>query len=495
MSETFRFAPSPTGYLHIGGARTALFNWLLARKTGGRFVLRIEDTDKARGSEEMVQGIIDGLSWLGLDYDGELVFQGQNAEHHRQVAEQLLATGHAYRCFCSRETIAAKRKACEEAKQDWLYDKTCLELSEEEIQAKLDAGEEYVLRFNVDRSRSVSWTDLVYGEQCIQCSTIEDFVILRSDGSPLYNLGVSCDDHSMGVTTVLRGQDHLSNTPKQILLYEAMGWSVPKFGHLPLIMAPGRKKLSKRVHGEVVSLGTYQQRGFVPDAMRNYLALLGWNPGGDREFLSTEELIELFDPARINRSNAVFNFSESNPLEWTDKKALHLNSMYINEMEEEQLWKLVLPYLLKAGLFTPVWAEANKPYIMRVLLAHRTRMFTLTDFAERLRAYFVDEYPIETKPLQKNLLKKPELRTLLPELAGVLAELPAWEAASIEPCLREFAEAREVKDGLLINGCRTVLSGQAAGPGAFELIELIGRERTIGRLRAVENLYLAAEGE
>ncbi len=492
MSETYRFAPSPTGYLHIGGARTALFNWLLARKTGGRFVLRIEDTDKARGSDQMVQGIIDGLNWLGLDHDGELVFQGLNADHHREVAEDLLKKGHAYRCFCSRETIAEKRKAYEEAKEDWLYDKTCLELSEEEIQAKLDAGEEYVLRFNVDRSQSVSWTDLVYGVQTIQCSTIEDFVILRSDGSPLYNLSVTCDDHTMGVTTIVRGQDHLSNTPKQILLYQAMGWAVPKFGHLPLIMAPGRKKLSKRIHGEVVSLTTYQHRGFVPEAMRNYLALLGWSPGDDREFLRTEELIELFDPSRINRSNAVFNFSESNPLEWTDKKALHLNSEYINELPDDELWQLALPYLLDADLFTPAWAEANRPFILRVLNAHRTRMFTLLDFAERLRAYFVDEYPVETKPMEKNLLKQPVLRELLPQLAGVLAELPAWEADAIEECVRAFASEHEVKDGLLINGCRTVLSGQAAGPGAFEMIELIGRERSIGRLRAVDTLYQAA---
>ncbi len=491
MNQVFRFAPSPTGYLHIGGARTALFNWLMARKTGGRFRLRIEDTDRARGSEEMVRGILDGLSWLGLDHDGELVFQGANAGKHVEAARRLVDSGHAYPCFCSREEQEERRRLARLDQAEWRYEKTCLGLEPGERRELLQAGRPHVIRFNVDREAEVAWTDLVYGPQEVRCREIEDFVLLRSDGSPLYNLSVVCDDHEMGVTTVLRGQDHLSNTPKQILLYQALGWPVPGFGHLPLIMAPGKKKLSKRSHGEVVSLGTYRDRGFVPEAFRNFLALLGWNPGDDRELFGERELVELFDPGRINRANAVFNFSEHNPKEWTDKKALHINSEYIKRLPGERLFELALPFLERAGCLTRDWALRHRDLVLPVLEAYRSRMFTLQNYADYVQAYFADEFPYDPKPLKKNLLRHVELRERLPELAESFAACEEWTLESTESCLRGYAAEQGLKDGLLINSCRVVLTGQGVGPGIFDVLLLLGRPKVVERLRAVPRFFEA----
>ncbi len=488
MAPVYRFAPSPTGYLHIGGARTALFNWLMARKQGGQFRLRIEDTDKARSSDEMVQVILKSLEWLGLDVDGEVVFQGENAPEHAAVAQQLLEKGKAYRCFCTPDELAVIREQAREQKARLSYDKSGLRLSAAEVEANLAAGKPFVIRYNVDPEDRIEWEDQVYGPQKWSGRDIEDFVILRSDGSPLYNLSVSCDDHCMGVTTVLRGQDHLPNTPKQILLYRAMGWPVPEFGHLPLIMAPGKKKLSKRHHGPVVSLGTYQERGFLPEAFRNFLALLGWHPGGDRELFGENELLELFDSRRINKANAVVNFREDNPREWTDRKALHLNNQYIREAPAKELLPLIRTRLLRNTTLEEA-ALVDESRLCTLIDATKERCFLLEDFERVLAAYLGEIPEYEEKPLKKNLLKHEALRELLPALGKALEGLKDWSAGPIEETLRAFAEERETSAGPLINGSRVVLTGQGVGPGIFEVFELVGRERSLQRLRDTPRLF------
>jgi glutamyl-tRNA synthetase len=345
MSVRVRFAPSPTGYLHIGAARSALFNWLYARKTGGKFLLRIEDTDLQRSTDESTRSIIEGLEWLGLDYDEDLVFQSANAPAHRAAANRLLEQGKAYRDFTPKEQRDDKnvkedikeRARAQEAEGADQRSNPFRDLSKEESDRRAAAGEPFAVRLKVPAKGQTKFDDIVYGPQERSHAEIEDLVLLRSDGHPLYNLSVVIDDVSMGITHVIRGQDHLTNTHKQILLYEALGATVPQFAHLPLILAPNKGKLSKRKHGEVVSLTTYRDRGFVPAAFRNFLALLGWAPPEGKEVLSKEELVEYFSLENINRANAIFNFQENDPRRWTDDKAIWMNAEYIRTMPLDEL--------------------------------------------------------------------------------------------------------------------------------------------------------------
>src|SRR6266446_8627342 len=329
MSVRVRFAPSPTGYLHIGAARSALFNWLYAKKTGGKFLLRIEDTDLQRSTEESTRSIIDGLEWLGLDYEEEIVFQSQNADKHRAAAYKLVKESKAYRDFTPREqrddaTVKkgiADRARAQSSEGIDQRSNAFRDLSLEESDRRAAAGEPFAVRLKVPVTGQTKFDDMVYGPQERNYSEIEDLVLLRSDGHPLYNLSVVIDDIEMGITHVIRGQDHLTNTHKQVLLYEALGVKAPQFAHLPLILAPNKGKLSKRKHGEVVSLTTYRDRGFVPAAFRNFLALLGWSPPAGEEILSRDELIQTFSLEGIGRANSIFNFQENDPRHWTDDKA------------------------------------------------------------------------------------------------------------------------------------------------------------------------------
>ena len=331
MTVRVRFAPSPTGYLHIGSARTALFNYLYARNVGGKFLLRIEDTDLARSTEESTRSILDGLAWLELDHEEEIVFQSDNAEKHRETARRLLEEGKAYRDFTPKEEVSDKtvKEAIVERARQGEKDHRAnpyRELPKTESDARAAAGEPFAIRLKVAETGKTSFEDAVYGLQERDYSDTEDLVLLRSDGHPLYNLAVVCDDIEMGITHVIRGQDHLTNTHKQILIYEALGVEPPKFAHLPLILAPNKGKLSKRKHGEIVSMTTYRDAGFVPAAFRNYLALLGWSAGEEKEIYTMDELIEKFSLDGIHRSNAVFNFKENDPRHWTDDKALWMNA-------------------------------------------------------------------------------------------------------------------------------------------------------------------------
>ncbi|HKO59711.1 MAG TPA: glutamate--tRNA ligase [Pyrinomonadaceae bacterium] len=487
-----RFAPSPTGYLHIGAARSALFNWLYAQKTGGKFLLRIEDTDLQRSTEESTRSIIEGLEWLGLSFDEELVFQSANADKHRAAANKLVAEGKAYRDFtpkAERDDATVKQGIADRARAHSAEGvdprgNPFRDLSKEESDQRAAAGESFAVRLKVAAEGKTQFDDIVYGPQERAHSEIEDLVLLRSDGHPLYNLSVVIDDIEMGITHVIRGQDHLTNTHKQILLYQALAAPVPHFAHLPLILAPNKGKLSKRKHGEVVSLTTYRDRGFLPEAFRNFLALLGWSAPEGREMLSMDELVQQFSLEQIHRSPAVFNFQENDPRHWTDEKALWMNAEYIRTMPVEKLLPMVKAELRANKLWREEYDDDDREWFAKTVELIRHRFFTLKDFSGQGRAYFSDDFDFDEAAVNKNLRKDPALKQLLPALANHLEETEPFNAETAEATLRRFAEEAGVKSGLLINGSRTMLTGQAVGPSMFEVFDILGQKRSVERLRS-----------
>jgi glutamyl-tRNA synthetase len=492
-----RFAPSPTGYLHIGAARSALFNWLYARKVGGKFLLRIEDTDLQRSTEESTRSIIEGLEWLGLDYDEEKVFQSDNADKHRAAARHLVEEGKAYRDFTPKEERGdanVKKDIAERARANAAEgidhrSNPFRDLPREESDRRAAAGEPFAIRLKVGCEGASRFTDIVYGEQERAFSEIEDLVLLRSDGHPLYNLSVVLDDMEMGITHVIRGQDHLTNTHKQILLYQAFGADVPQFAHLPLILAPNKAKLSKREHGEVVSLTTYRDRGFVPAAFRNFLALLGWPPPEGREILSRQELVEAFSLEAIGRANAVFNFHENDPRQWTDDKALWMNAEYIRTMPLAELLPMVKAELRAEKLWREEYDDDEQEWFAKAVNLIRQRFFTLKDFSAQGRAYLSEDFDLDEAAVRKNILKTPRLQQLLPQLADQLGSVEPFTSETAEAALRAFAESTGEKAGLFINAGRTMLTGQAVGPSMFDVFEIMGRERSVMRLRSQRPWY------
>jgi glutamyl-tRNA synthetase len=517
MTTRVRFAPSPTGYLHIGSARTALFNWLFARRTGGKFLLRVEDTDLQRSTEESLRSIIEGLEWLGIaDYDEEIVFQSANADRHREAALRLVAEGKAYRDFTPKgeradsnvkQEIAERARAQAGAEGQDHRANPFRDLPLAESERRAADGEPFAVRLRVAQDGLSRFTDAVYGEQTRDYYEIEDLVLLRSgDLSPLYNLSVVVDDIAMSITHVIRGQDHLTNTHKQILIYEALGASVPTFAHLPLILAPGGKKLSKRTHGEIVSLTTYRDAGFIPAAFRNFLALLGWAPAGVQsaadlttggevpvderlgEIMSLDELIRNFSLDRIHRNNATFTFDADNPKRWTDDKALWMNAEYLRTMPREQILPMVRTELESAGLWRPEYENGQSGWLADTVDLIRQRFFTLKDFTGQGRAYFADDFEFDETAVKKNLKKDERLRELLPGLAARLEQVEPWNAETVEAALREFSDAEGVKAGLLINASRTALTGQAVGPSMFDVFVAVGRDRSVARLRSAATL-------
>ena len=393
-----RFAPSPTGYLHVGGARTALFNWLFARRHGGTFVLRIEDTDAERSSWEMVTGIVDGLGWLGLDWDeGPDVggprgpyFQSQRFEGHRARAEQLLQDQRAYYCYCTPEQIQAKRAAAEAAGGGWIYDRTCCALPAAEIARLNAAGTPRAVRFKVPDGRT-SFTDLVHGSIAFDNANIEDFVILRSDGQPTYHLSVVADDVDMEITHVVRGDDHISNTPKHVLLFEAFGATIPQFAHVPLILGTDKKRLSKR-HG-ATSVTEYQRLGYLPEAMVNFLALLGWSPGTDEEVFTKAELVDRFSLEGISGGNAVFN---PDKLDW-------FNQQQMMRLPAGELANRVAPLLRDAGLWRDAFESSDRPWLERVIELLKPRAKRLGQFVDDGRLFFVEDVEYDPTAVKKFL--------------------------------------------------------------------------------------------
>lgn len=491
MTTRVRFAPSPTGYLHIGSARTALFNYLYARHVGGKFLLRIEDTDLARSTDESTRSILEGLEWLGFAPDEEIVFQSNNADKHRAAALELLEKGKAYRDFTPKEdrsdgnikqAIADKARANQGVKS--MRDNPFRDLSKEESDARAAAGEPFAIRLKVPLEGKTSFEDGVYGLTERDYAEIEDLVLLRSDGHPLYNLAVVCDDIEMGITDIIRGQDHLTNTHKQILIYEALGKTPPRFAHLPLILAPGGKKLSKRFHGQIVSMDAYKEAGFLAVAFRNCLALLGWSPKTEQQIMTMDELIAAFTLEGIHRNPAIFNFEPNNPKRWTDDKALWMNAEYVRTMPIDEILPHVKTELKSTKLWRDEYEDDDREWFERTADLIRQRFFTLKDFSTQGRAYFSEDFDFDSQAIDKNLKKFPDLETWLPELAERFEPMESFTHDEIEAVVKQFAEEKGAKLGVIMNGARTLLTGLAVGPSMLAVFETLGKEKSILRLKS-----------
>ena len=474
-----RFAPSPTGYLHVGGARTALFNWLFARRHGGVFILRIEDTDTERSSSEMVSGILESLRWLGLDWDeGPEVggphapyFQTQRYEGHRKRAEKLLAGGHAYRCYCSPDLLTQKRQDAERRGLGWKYDRACLGRSTEELQQLEAAGAEAAVRFKVPPGRT-SYKDRVRGTIQFDHDQIEDVVILRSNGLPTYHLSVVADDLDMRITHVIRGDDHISNTPKHILLWQALGEAPPEFAHVPLLLGTDKKRLSKR-HG-ATSVIEYERLGYLPDAMVNFLGLLGWSPGDDREVMSRDELIQAFALDGISGGDAVFNPEK---LDW-------FNTQYLARLSPEELFTQVKPLLVAAGLWDEALDGARRGWLQRVLALVLPRVRRLPDFVEQARPFLMTSVEYDPDAVRKHLTAA-DLDQHVKALAEAFVKVETWDEPTIERMLRDLADERTIKAAVLIHAARIAATGKAVSPGVFEVLALLGKTPTIASLDAL----------
>jgi glutamyl-tRNA synthetase len=464
-----RFAPSPTGYLHVGGARTALFNWLYARKYGGDFLLRIEDTDKARSTDESTRAIFDGMLWLGLNWDEEVVYQGANLSRHQADAERLLASGAAYRCFCTAAELEERRRAAEARKEAFKYDRRCDMLPRAEVERRVAAGEPYVVRFRVLEG-TTEWDDLVHDRIAFPNKDIEDFVILRSDHTPIYNLAVVSDDIAMRITVVMRGDDHISNTPKQILLYRALGAPLPTFAHLPMIHGLDGKKLSKR-HG-ATAVGDYQHYGLLPGAMLNFLALLGWSPGGDREVMTLTEMIELFSPDGLQKKAAIF---DPKKLEW-------MNGQHLSMIPLEELEPRVTPAIIAARLATEEELVARREWYLQLLDLLRVRSRTIDDIVRQAGPYFLEDIEYDPSAIAKNWKDPGEAAELLRATRDSLASTQAWDAPSLEASLRGLAETKAITAGKVFQPLRVALTGMTVSPGIFEMLVQMGRDLSLKRI-------------
>ncbi len=455
-----RFAPSPTGHLHVGGARTALFNYLLARKAGGSFVLRIEDTDRERSSDEMTRSILDAMDWLGLDFDEGPYHQADGLERHRADAHRLLEIGAAYRCFCPPPPGRAGRPDAEAC--------GCATLSRAEGEARAAGGEAFALRFRVPEGETV-WDDVVHGRRAVANEHVRDFVLLRSDGTPVYNLAVVSDDIEMGITLVLRGDDHLSNTPKQILIYRALGAPLPTFAHVPMILGPDGRRLSKR-HG-ATSVEAYRVQGILPEALFNFLALLGWSPGDDREVMEPSELIEAFSLARILKKSAVFD----------PEKLTWLNRQHIARMPIDRLVELAREPFQGLGV-PPALFEERPERVREVLDVVRERGVTVEAVALQAAPFFLEEVAYEEVAVAKFWKRPAEAAELLRAGRDRLAGVSSFEPDSLERAIRQLAADKDVGAGKIIHPLRVAQMGTSVSPGIFVVLSLMGRERALERI-------------
>jgi glutamyl-tRNA synthetase len=477
VTPRLRFAPSPTGYLHVGGARTALFNWLYVRRHHGVFVLRIEDTDVERSSADMVTGILHSLKWLGLDWDeGPHIggphapyFQTGRLDQYRRAAGRLVASGDAYFCYCRPDDLKARREAAQAEGAAWTYDRTCRALSADEIADREAAGLPRAIRFLVPPGRT-AFDDLVHGPIEVEHANIEDFVILRSDGTPIYNLAVVSDDIDMRITLVMRGDDHISNTPKQILLYQALGHTPPRFAHVPMIHGLDGKKLSKR-HG-ATAVADYQNEGILPGAMVNFLALMGWSPGGDREVMSLEEMVSLFSLDGLQKKAAVF---DTKKLEW-------MNGQHLSRTPAAELEPLVTPALVAAGLVTAGELAARRDWYLALLDLLKVRARLVQEITRQAFPYFAGPVAFDTEAVSKQWKDRPGTAELLAAAKERLAALPQWTPEAMEGTLRALAEERGLAGGKIFQPLRVALTGMAVSPGIFEVLSAMGRDLALARI-------------
>ena len=460
MSSTprVRFAPSPTGLLHIGGARTALFNWLYARRNGGTFILRVEDTDQERSTQDSVKAIIAGLQWLGIDWDEGPIFQTERLATYRAYGEQLVAAGKAFRCYCRKEVLEERRALFEKQKRTYKYEGTCRDLKNPPV------NEPHAIRFKMPSEEgTISFNDKVLGGVSKTYSDLDDFVLLRSDGIPLYNFGAVIDDHEMAITLVSRGQEHVNSTFPQLMLYRALGWQPPEFAHLPLILGPDREKLSKRKHPEA-DVMVHRRNGILPEALVNYIVRLGWSHGND-EVISREQMIQWFDFAQVGTTSGV----------WNPDKLLWLNQQYLKTLPPSTVAERLLPFLEAKG-----FSVQGDPRVEKVVLVMRERVQTLQEMADRGSYFFSRGVSLDEKSASKHLTA--QTRGLLEEARRVLAEVPAWSATGIDDALRSMAERLSIGLGKIAQPIRVAVTGGTASPGIGETLEIVGRDETLRRI-------------
>jgi glutamyl-tRNA synthetase len=472
-----RFAPSPTGFLHVGGARTAIFNWLYAKNRKGKFLLRIEDTDAERSKSELSAQIIRSMEWLGMLSDEPVVYQSDRITRYREVVSLLIEQKKAYYAFETPDELEAKRKEALTKKIYTGYDRLSLKYDKETIRKFIDEGKPYSIRFFVPEGIT-QFNDLVHGETAFQNAEIEDFVILRSDGSPVYQIAVVVDDHDMNITHIIRGDDHLPNTPKQILLYKALGWNVPEFAHLPMILDEEKKKLSKR--RDTVSAEEYKELGYLPEALFNFLTLLGFAPTDNKEIISRTELTKIFTFDRVNKKSAVFDIKK---LKW-------INSEYIKQTDEKIIAEMIREKLLSSKILTAEQAAALPvPYLLNVIGLMKERASTINDFTERGIYFFIDPVNFDEKGLKKHW--NPGTKEMIKEFLETIKEIPAPEFKSVhlENYLRKFSEQKNIKAASIIHPLRLAVSGVTLGPGLFDVLEVLGTDTCLRRIERFINRF------
>ena len=472
-----RFAPSPTGYLHIGGARTALFNWYFARSVGGTMVLRIEDTDAQRLLEDSVSQIITSLDWLGIDYDegpgkgGPYgpYYQSERREIYQKYAQMLIDSGNAYWCFCTAEELEADRKLQRELKKPFRYSRRCRDLCCEEAEKRRAAGEKAVLRVKLPVEGEVRVNDLIHGEVVFDLAQLDDFIVMKSNGDITYNFACVADDHEMKISHVMRAEEHLSNTPKQVLLYEALGLVAPQFAHMPMILAPDRSKLSKR-HG-ATSVEEFRADGYLPDAIVNYLTLLGWGTGSEEEFWSRDDVVKVFAISQVSKKAAVYDV----------KKLTWMNGQYMSDAPVDAILDEAIGFMLADGLFAAEYAKENRNYLEKLTDILRVRVKTLRELSDAARPFFLDVTDYDEKGKNKYLTETG--KEYLSACAERIERLTVFDAVSLEALYSQLAEERSIKLGELVHPSRLALTGRTVSPGLFDVMMLLGREKTIERLR------------
>lgn len=473
-----RFAPSPTGHLHIGGARTALYNWLLARKKRGKFILRIEDTDAERSTEESLAAILDGLKWLGMDWDEGPDREGPYGPYlqsrrlplYREQIQKLLKEGKAYQCFCAEEELAAKKEEARQKKETYRYDRACASLPEEEVQKRLEQKKPHVVRLRTEGAADIAFEDLIKGTITIPAQTLDDFIILRSDGNPVYNFAVVIDDVLMKINYVIRGDDHISNTPRQILIYRSLGHPLPRFAHVPMILGEDRTRLSKR-HG-ATSVQQYRDAGYLPEAMINYLVRLGWSYDDKQEIFAPDELIEKFSLEKVSGNAAVFSVKK---LEW-------LNEHYIQKMDLAGRTRAVLPFLIKANIVSAQEAEKRLDYLTRIVGIAGSRLKTLADIVQYSDFFFLEKIIPEAEAVEK-VLKKTDTPAICQKLHDALKESPSWEKEALLKELDRVCEAAGLKRKDFFQVLRVALTGRINSPDLMDIMTLLGKEKTLARLK------------
>lgn len=477
-----RFAPSPTGYLHIGGARTALFNWFFARQHKGKFILRIEDTDTERLKEDSVSQILTSMKWLGLDWDegpetgGAYgpYFQSERLALYRRAAERLVAEGKAYYCFCTPEELAAVREKQRESGQAFRYNGKCRDIPATEAVKRIENGEKAVIRLKIPDSGQIKVTDIIRGEVTFDFGQLDDLIILKSNHMPAYNFACVVDDAAMRISHVIRAEEHLSNTPKQVLLYQALGYELPVFVHLPMILAPDRSKLSKR-HG-ATSVEEFRAQGFLAPAIVNYLTLLGWSPSGGQEMITIEETLSQFMLSKASKTAAVYD----------TKKLAWINGQYLNSLDLDEVTREALPFFLHKGFITKESATEQYDYIRQAVSVVRDRVKTLEELAEAA-AYFFEDIAAYDESGERKHFAKPGVADLLCRGRECLAEIVVFDAEHTEKAYRELIALLGVKGGDLIHPTRLALTGRTVSPGLFDVMALLGKERCLTRInRAIQ---------